>query len=255
MANGFEIDKLISSTDANVSVTGPGLRFRGLMTSNVSIRAGNSFNTLLESSFTESLSQSTNKILNSVKTVGAATGFETLQAIKLPPVTLKSLGQSVQFWVGSETPVFTIDVVKIATRPGQDIRSEIIQLYSSVFPEESSQLGSTAANLFLRPPLGYTPESFGKNATGTIAVQVGTWARFLNHIMKSVNFTFSKEVTRDGHPLYATGTIEFEHFRAIKYSEFKKFFTGLRFNNTRAKTDVIPEVTQTTAPNQGVDNG
>ena len=252
MANTFDIDKLIGNTDANVLVTGPGLRFRGIMTNNVTIRAGNSLNTLLESSFTESLSQNINKLLSSAKSLGNLTGSETLQSIKLPSLTLKSLAQSVQFWVGSETPVFTIEVIKVATKPGQDIRAEVVPLYASVFPERSSQLGSTGSQLFLRPPLGYTPESFGRNAVGTIAVQIGNWARFINHIMKSVNFTFSKEVTRDGFPLYATGTFEFEHFRAITFSEFVQFFNGLRVRNTAAKTETVPPSDQTTAPNPAV---
>lgn len=233
MANNFDFEKLKNNPYAQVLISGSGVLVKGVYTNDLVIRAGNSFDSPLEAGG-EKVSSGANSLIASANILGA-----DIDAVKLG-----SLKQSVKNWTGSEIPVFTLDMVFIAIRPGDDVVNMVHQLYATVFPAAQSSAVS------ITPPLGYTAGGSGGIQKGGFFVSVGTWFRANNQVMKNVNFTFSKEVTPDGKPLYARGSIEFEHYRQMTYKDFRDFFVKLPSRTSQGNNAAAKDETRI-SPNQG----
>jgi hypothetical protein len=78
-------------------------------------------------------------------------------------------------------------------------------------------------------PLGYTAGSIGTKAgvIGAIALKIGQWFEIPIRLMlvSNADFTFSKEVTGNGTPLYAQGQITLVASRAISSEEMNQFLS------------------------------
>jgi hypothetical protein len=127
--------------------------------------------------------------------------------------------QYTALWMGPQIPEFAVDVL-VVNYKGNDIRKDILSLYSSVM-SASMKVGMAGV---LRVPLDYNPMS-GK---GTMTVNLGTWFSAPGLIVTNVHSSYSKEVVGDGEggssPLYATATIGFKPYKAITYNEFRGYF-------------------------------
>ena len=129
---------------------------------------------------------------------------------------LKTKLQTIVSWTGSQTPMFRFSLIFPALKPGDDVRQVAKALLRCVFPIEPNHGESTAAtiakNFTLDAPLHYSPGSQvnrgigdeGLTSLGTIAVFVGKWFRVFNCVARSVDVTFSKQMTPDGVPLLAS---------------------------------------------------
>lgn len=199
-------------------------RINGLLQGEFNVSGGNQFNTPLASASLESLSEK----LNVIK--GAGAGLANAAGVDVDlgsQVRLGNLNQTANFWTGSERPTFSIDLLFIALRRGDDVRAQVDPLYQTVFPSGSNVVSINA-------PLGYTTDPRGRNATGTFAIQLGTWFRATRQVMTNVSFTFSQEmIPLDGSvtqeptrfaPLFARGSITFQPYRDITFREFQGYF-------------------------------
>jgi hypothetical protein len=134
----------------------------------------------------------------------------------------KTAQQTVSSWSSTEKLSFTLHVSFISLRDGDDVRMMVSPIYKAVYPVFDAGVDQKAS--FMYAPLKYQP--LGLRARNTMTVQIGKWFRGSGFIMKSVSFEFSKEVLKNGSPMYAEGQIEFEHYRIISYSEFNSMLLG-----------------------------
>jgi hypothetical protein len=213
-------------------------RVQGLLQGEFTISGGNQFNTPLASSSQEGLSQKLNVGKAAIEAV--ATNVTGQQVSLGSQIQLKTLAQTANFWTGSEKPKFSIDLLFIALRRGDDVRDQVDSLYRTVFPT----LGK--GGVFLQAPYNYSVDGAGR-ARGTFAIKLGEWFRATRQVMTNVSFTFSQEmVPLDGGsggggilsigdgvinqeptkfaPLFARGSIQFEPYRDITYNEFRGYF-------------------------------
>lgn len=202
-----------------------GERINALMQGEFTISGGNAFNNPLASTAQESLSEKINIGKAAIESAANLAGKKVNLGSQ---IQLKTLNQTSLFWTGSQKPTFNLDLLFIALRRGDDVRTQVESLYQTVFPT----LGK--GGVFLRAPLGYNVNGRGE-ATGTFAVQLGQWFRATRQVMTNVTFTYSQEmIPLDGDPngaeptkfapLFARGSISFEPFRDITFREFQGYF-------------------------------
>lgn len=141
--------------------------------------------------------------------------------------TAMAVEQTRKIWQESRTPVLSVEMTFWGLQAG-DLGNrpidKVLALYSGVMPTKS------AGGFLISAPLGYrfTDENF--NASGLVALNIGTWLRATELVMTNVNFTPSLEVMADGSPLYMTGSVELEPFKMITFDEFLAWFPQLPLN-------------------------
>jgi hypothetical protein len=127
---------------------------------------------------------------------------------------------SQQVWTGSKVPSFSIDLTFVcldAGDPREDVVTKVNTLMKAVYPEKNG--------LFIAPPMGYrTNVKGGLTMAGKATLTIGNWfhARYL--IIEDVQFSFSKEMNKNGKPIYATGNVILRPYRQITYAEYKGYF-------------------------------
>ena len=222
----LDFEKLIENPNAQVYVATNRWGVRGIYTNDIQIRAGNNWDSRVQTGAASTV----NTIQKAGQDFQGIINQQTSLDLDVVPrgVSFGNLQQSSKQWVGAETPVFNIDMVFIALRGGDDVVTKVHQLYETCFPGGQTSIAT------ISPPLDYTVGDKGGSASGTITVQLGRWFRATQQIMQSVNFTFSKETTPDGGPLYARGSIEFTPFKAITYGDFSDYFTTLSRTSTQS---------------------
>lgn len=233
MAKKFDITNLIAQSNNKVSIVGPGLTearggrlaapgVTGIMLNEMNLSVSNDFGSLVNP----------NKTLDELSgTIGklATTTASFFDNDKLGDfiqnLAPRTLLHTVSTWAGSSKPTFPINLLFLRVRAEDNIAQQVKSLYRTVLPTKAINLpiqGRTTLTT-VRAPLGYFPTS-ENTAEGTLTLQVGQWFRATNLVARSVDFTFSKEVSTDGFPLYASGTIILEPFRMITYDEFEAYF-------------------------------
>ena len=123
-----------------------------------------------------------------------------------------------QAWVGAEKPTFSLQLMFVATKADDDIREEVFKVLEGVYPEEGT-------GGIISAPWGYGFGTGGKS--GKFTISIGKWFSAPNQILNDASFELSKETTKKGWPLYATGTINFFPYRLIYAKELKKYFKGM----------------------------
>lgn len=208
----LDINNLITNPNAQVIVAIPGVgSVVGYVQDGISLGGGNEFNKPLDSGALDSANSLINK--------GIAIGGVARKK-KMSFVILKSPAQTLLAWTGSQKPQFNIPLTFVALDSADDPRDKVKMLYQTVYPTFGGKIGKLNVKSIMQAPLGYT----GQPGKGTITVQIGKWFRAPNQLMVSVDFKFSKEVTRNGFPLYAEGSISFQPYRDIEYSEVEQYF-------------------------------
>ena len=136
----------------------------------------------------------------------------------LKNVSLININQTIEEWSASAKPIFSITLIFVALRFGQDVRVPVAKLLQTTYPTTGS-LGSLKG-AFLKAPTGSDPS---RNSFTT--VEVGNWFRASRQIVKSLNFTFSQQVVKldpsgtKTAPLFCIAQMEFSPFRMITYDE------------------------------------
>lgn len=232
-SKNFDIDNLLEQ-DNTVTIVGSGLTesrggllnapgITGIMTNELSIGVSNNWGTLFNSA---DLVQQVSQFLNQLGTTASvALGSGEIGATiqKLSP---RNLFDSSVYWSGSSKPTFNIQLLFLRLRSADNVASKVQSMYQLVLPKKSASVnvGNVSLNT-IQPPLGYLPTG-QDSANGTVALQVGQWFRATNLVANSVDFSFSREVSTDGFPLFAAGTVSLTPFRMISIEEMQSYFIG-----------------------------
>lgn len=205
---------------------GPGGVFAAINLTNLSFNIGNEWNTIkgLSGGASDALTGGAQLLQGDIKKLlDKITGGNSANSGTIVPIFAE---QYRALWMGPKVPDFAIEVV-IINYKNNDVRQEVLSLYSSVLPG-GKKIGFGS---ILKIPLNYNPRSNGK---GTVTVQIGKWFRAPQLIVESVSSSFSKEVVAtvdsngkpDGGsvPLYAKATINFQPMQAITYEQFRGYF-------------------------------
>lgn len=197
----------IKNPRTQLRVSGGGVSFNAVLTDPFRIAGSAKYATPLETTTQETFH-------TALEAIKAVTGQQGLN-LSLP--SPKTAEQTVATWSSVDKLAFTLNVLFIALEEQDDIRRQIAPIYSAVYPE----FDQVVAGNFMVPPFGYKPR--GLVAENTLAVEIGNWWRSTGMLITNVDFEISKEVIASGSPLYALGTISFEHYRIISYQEFLGF--------------------------------
>lgn len=144
----------------------------------------------------------------------------------------KALGKSIvtQFetslvWSNSLKPVLNVEMTfyqdSLSTQ--KDILEDYLAIKAAVLPSAQGE--------FYKSPLGFKIGDLKKRTLkqqGMVSIQIGKWFKMVNAVIVSESFTFSKEVNREGKPLFITGSVSLEPSKAITYSQFQKYFINTR---------------------------
>jgi len=181
-----------------------------VMQNDLSIAGGNDFTTAGE-------------VLRDVPIAGAALTVKDKAAslVKIAGRSVTSQFETRLAWSNSLKPNFTIEMTfyQDDANANDSILSQYKRIKSAVLP--------TAQGKFYKAPLGYKIGNLKGQSlrpSGTLSIQIGEWFRATNVVMVSENFTFSKEVNINGQPLFATGSITLEPFKAVTYKEYQDYF-------------------------------
>lgn len=179
-----------------VIISGPTGTVSGFLTSGLSLGANASYGTVMEKSqFQEKVKKLIHNIMpNSQKSIG----------VEFPVQQRKS-------WSESDLGDISISM-KVVSLNGEDIKSKIKPLYGGVLPQ-------LASNNAFSAPGGYSP-NIGGRPTGTWALTVPGVITLTELVMTSVSTEFSKQLTKNGTPLYANVSVSFQLAEPISYDQF-----------------------------------
>ncbi len=218
----IDFDLLINNPQAKtiISLGGGGRPTTAFMISELTMFGRNETNSLIDTSAQQELSKKVNlgrSLLQSSigQKIGGAAGINTTN---LQNISIINFNQTIEEWTASAKPVFTINVMWVAMRTGDDVRIPATKLFRAVYPT-STQRG------FMRAPLNLAP----RIGRGLSTLHIGTWFKAPRQIIKEVSITFSREIVKldpqgtKTAPLFAVGTIQFSPFRMITYQEARAY--------------------------------
>jgi hypothetical protein len=194
------------------------------MTQDFGFGGGNEFNSPFESGGLKSLNEKLNMGVVGIKKLASTFGLGGL--VKgVGHIQLQERSMTTLMWLGPSRPTFTIPLVFVTARANDDVRTAVRILLRTVYPTGSeTELFKGAKTERLTPPMGYDATT----GAGTVTLQLGTWLRIRKLVVRTVNFTFSKEVVKIGEgltaPLYATGTMELSPYLQPSAADVDNYF-------------------------------
>lgn len=210
----FDVDFLSQNDAAKVLISGIERRsITAFNTNDLSLSGSNDFTSLFDSAALDRGAS----FLERAKALSPNFVKEGLSGF-----SLRTVHNSLYSWTGSSRPPINLQLIFIATRRGDDVRKPTVAIMKSVLPTAIDIEGA----LTLVAPLGYQA-SGNLTASGVVAIKMGNWFQATNLIVRSAEFTYSKEVTSNGTPLFATGSMTLEPFRVITYEEYRSWFIGV----------------------------
>jgi hypothetical protein len=225
----LDIDNLLSGLNNRVIFSGTNLvesrggilnapGVSGYLMNDISFQVDSNFGPLFGNPAVESVAEGMDVLSGTLKSFGLPGLANSLQNF-----SPRNLLQTVSAWHGSEGPVFALNVLFLTLRSTDNILQQVKSLYSTVLPQRTGVGDTGKVDIGqVRAPLGYFPDT-SLSPLGTLTVAVGKWFLAQNLLAIGVNFTFSKETTTNGQPLYAMGTVVLKPFRNLSYDEFSAF--------------------------------
>lgn len=209
----FELENLLNNLDTTIRIThSDGIGYlRTIIESDFEVGGGVNYDEPWEAFMDDK-----GKQLNQAKMLANAT-----IGTGMSNSSLKSLQNTVSTWSGNERPTFSFPATYRRLRLSEPSVSDFVSTFKSYeFPIVD---GEDILNSQLQAPGGY---NFGENftAVGTWTLEVGRYFRANNLLLQSAPFSFSKEHTSDGTPLFAKGNISLKPYRQISRDEFKSWF-------------------------------
>lgn len=205
MADLLDLDILMGEKSPyKVIITSPAAGWKtisGILQSELAITAGADYNTPWAM---QGKQEALNTMMNQ-----ASSFLNSTVGTSLSQVSLQSLSQTVAFWTGSNKPAFSISLLLLALRSGQNVLDPVKQLLGTVLP---TQVGGDTLGV-LKAPMDYKPVAGHTRAEGALDFHIGGWFRATSCVVRSINVTFSKELVVDNSPLSAAVTIEFEPWK------------------------------------------
>ena len=202
-------------------IAGSGISVKGIMQNELSIAGGNKFSSVRD-------------IMGDIPIVGKVLDIKDKMGgmIKLSGRSTMTDYESRLVYDSSTKPVFTISYKFLnlsagtsgpyASKGKRGALTMAKLLQKGVLPTKGIGVGGHEG-IFFKAPLGYT--FAGKNGVqGTVSLTIGKWFVASDLVVTATNFTPSREVMRDGQPLYVTGTIDLEPYELITYNTFLSYF-------------------------------
>lgn len=216
----FDIDGLRENEYVKVMIILPGtpqIPVSGYITQDFAFNIGTEYSSSADSS-ADTLNQG-------MAAVGAARDLAAAAGIgggAGSQKVIRDMTQTVEKFSGFKKPTFTIPMVFIATKPTDDVRSQVRSLFASAFPNFTGDI----SRLVMEAPFGYHSDPVSLKATNTCSLQVGKWFRANNLLITDVAITFSKEVIRSGAPLYSKVDVTLIPYRLPTLDEALSYITG-----------------------------
>lgn len=239
MPRSLKVDNLTANDFSKVLITAgsPGtdgfLNVTGYALNDLALSSSNEFASLFGS---EALNQLAQK-LDLAKSSAAALGIGDSNRAALNSIIVRTKEQTVYNWSGSTRPTITVNLLFVRVRESDNIIENALKLYRATLPVDVSRTRiqptekpdskKRAGVTQIEAPLGYKSGLAGEGTTGTISIQIGTWFKANNLVARTCDFTYSKEVTPDGAPLYAQGSITLEPYSVITLSDYNDYFPNM----------------------------
>lgn len=190
------LDKVMQDPNRLVQLVTPSNGVvKGFITSDFTVSGGSDWN---DPSSTSDLLEKGNRAWSSFTQAANALGtsFANQRVV--------STMDSVYTWQGSKRPSFTVDLIFVAVREGDDVRDPARRLLAAAYPDRSG--------LSLTAPGGYTTDAFGR-ATNTCILKVGKWFLSRDLVIEDVTANFSKAILKSGLPKHCMLTVSFSPYR------------------------------------------
>lgn len=225
----IDFDLIINNPRARVCIDiARGRPVVGFLQSEITIFGRNELTTLIDTSAQQDFARKANigRAVAQSSIGQKAFGAFGIDSTKFQNVSLLNLNQTIGEWTASAKPVFTLNMIFVALRTGDDVRIPCAKLLRTVYPTVAT-LGSAKGINFstLRAPLNYAP-TIGR---GFSTIQIGQWFKAPRQVIKEVTFTFSTQVVKldptgsRTAPLFAIATLQFEPFRLLTYPEIRAY--------------------------------
>lgn len=203
----------------------PAFSVSGNTQSDFGVSGGNSYDG--QGAMLESLANAAANRIDTATNTGIATGaiaaYNLVREVSTAATGADRMSTklgSQQVWTGSRTPTFNIDLTFVCLdsgNPKEDVATKVNSLMRAVYPEDSG--------MYLAPPLGYATSVGGAlTLAGKARLTIGTWFSASYLIIEDVQFSFSKELNKNGKPIYATGQVSLRPYRQITYKEYMGWF-------------------------------
>lgn len=126
-------------------------------------------------------------------------------------------------WTSSDPVQFPVNFMLIAYREGMDIRQQAAALFRCVYPNGSVS-EAAGFDVAMKAPMDYRYD-IGQ-AYNTISLKVGQWFEADELLMDDVMVEFSKEVIRNGSPLYANVSATLSPWRMVYADDIVGYITS-----------------------------
>lgn len=215
------VDQIMNNPNGVVSVyfidpeAGRWRMVEGFITGEVNISGAAYFNNAETNSGVSRINKWADAINATINQIGMGTGqFE-----------MKSLVGSMQTWQGSDNFTFSVPMMFLALRKGDDVRSKLRDLALTTYP----QVTDFKVGYKVTAPLGYK-KGQAKNPEGCVGVRIGNWFRTPPiFVVRATTFSLSTETTSNGTPLYATGEIQLRAARVTSAKEVQSWLSAESF--------------------------
>lgn len=153
--------------------------------------------------------------------------------LKIPSVSLTNIRQTIKTWTNTDSPVFALSLLFIATEPDDDVRVPIALLESCVYPKFGNiqQLGTLGSSLYLNAPNNYmlTPSNnrHGISADGLTAFSISDWLFIKDLLLTNVDPKYCTKLTEAGYPLWALVSLSFEPFRMFDSEDIISIYSNI----------------------------
>ncbi|KWA73015.1 hypothetical protein WL30_11055 [Burkholderia ubonensis] len=235
----FDIDKIINNPNVRLTVDfGVGGIVTGFMTEDQSFGFGNNYDAPFES-----LGRDISGVVSKFSTAaGALAPGENVAAI--PQMRIQSVLQTIYAWQSSERMRFTVHMIFVALRAGDDVRQLIAPFIRATNP--------TYRDFIVTPPLGYNANRM--TAMGAAQVNIGQWfATTPVMVVKDFQPRFARGVIGNKTPLYCIAQVTFESYRMLSADEVLSFFRIGGSSPSSSAGGSYPSLTPSTTPNAAND--
>ena len=234
--NHLDVDKILSPNNAAAKVKvyasgSPSIGITGILTGDFSFGIGSEYTSLFDVSQIDDLSQVVNRLTSVVNAYK-----ERFNIKAIPQLRLKSPGLTTKVFSGTKDIRFSVDVIFLSLREGDDVIDKVQQLAKLCMPTiqnvERVGIGVYEA------PLGYSSEVLRKTSSGPVAVEIGGWFAAHGMIVHDVHFNMSRVGSDEsGTPLFVAANIQFGPTIEIGLGEFQGYFKSSSGKSLAAALD------------------
>jgi hypothetical protein len=138
---------------------------------------------------------------------------------------MKSQISTMATWSGTGRLSFSVNVLLINIRDGDDQRWSVMENVKRIQPSIFPNIGDGIAGaLTMSPPRNYSPDIGSTPKRGVHILYVGKFIRIPDLIVKSVNTQFSQETFPSGTPIHATMTLGLETYKMPSSGDVVSYF-------------------------------